>query len=328
MAARPKSAARPARVDKPRGVWAIRLIVPATEKDLRLAVETYLEGMSSALSSFEAAGGKTWSIEALCETRPNRAEVLAALGRLGAPVASFDYLPPKDWVSESQRLHAPIRAGRFFIHGSHFAGKPPRGSQPILLDAGMAFGTGRHETTKGCLLALDRLRREGRKVRRPLDLGCGSGILAMAMARLWGVPVLAADTDKPSVAVARQNADINGVGPLVCTLRSHGFQAAALRQGGPYDLIAANILAKPLCRLAPGFARHLAPGGRLLLSGLMVDQEAEVVSAQERAGLKLLEARHLGDWSTLLLTTDGRKPKRKPAKAKRRLPGGSRRRSA
>lgn len=254
--------------------------------------------------------------------------MLAALGRLGAPVASFDYLPPKDWVSESQRLHAPIRAGRFFIHGSHFTGKPPRGSQPILLDAGMAFGTGRHETTRGCLLALDRLRRDGRKVRRPLDLGCGSGILAMAMARLWGVPVLAADTDKPSVAVARQNADTNGVGPLVRTLRSHGFQAAALRQEGPFDLIAANILAKPLCRLAPGFARHLAPGGRLLLSGLMVDQEAEVVAAQERAGLRLLEARHLGDWSTLLLTTGGRKPKRKPIKAKRRLPGGSRRRSA
>jgi ribosomal protein L11 methyltransferase len=328
MARKPKREARPARAEKPRGVWSIRLIVPASQTDLRLAVESHLESISSALSSFEAAGGKTWSIEALCETRPNRGEVLVELRGLGAPVASFDYLPPKDWVSESQRLHAPIRAGRFFIHGSHFAGKPPRGSQPILLDAGMAFGTGRHETTKGCLLALDRLRREGRKVRRPLDLGCGSGILAMAMARLWGVPVLAADTDKPSVAVARQNADINGVGPLVRTLRSHGFQAAALRLGGPYGLIAANILAKPLCRLAPGFARHLAPDGRLLLSGLMVDQEAEVVAAQERAGLKLLEARRLGDWSTLLLTTGGRKPKRKPTKAKRRPPSGSRRRSA
>jgi ribosomal protein L11 methyltransferase len=312
--------ARPARAAKPRGVWAIRLIVPANAKDLRLAVETYLEGISSALSSFEAAGGKTWSIEALCECRPDRGEVLAALGRLGAPVASFDYLPPKDWVSESQRLHAPIRAGRFFIHGSHFRGKPPRGSQPILLDAGMAFGTGRHETTKGCLLALDRLRREAFEARQPLDLGCGSGILAIAIARLWGVTVLAADTDKPSVAVARQNADINGVGSLVRAVRSHGFQAAALRRNAPFDLIAANILAKPLCRLAPGFARNLAPGGRLLLSGLMVDQEAEVLAAQTRAGLRLLERRRLGDWSTLLLT--------KPRKAKRRSPRGDRRRSA
>jgi len=321
MAREPKGTARPARGEKARGVWAVRLIVPASQVDLRLAVETYLESISAALSSFEAAGGKTWSIEALCETRPNRKDVLAALSRLGAPVASFDYLPPKDWVSESQRLHAPIRAGRFFIHGSHFRGKPPGGSQPILLDAGMAFGTGRHETTKGCLLALDRLRRAGRKVRRPLDLGCGSGILAIAIARLWSVPVLAADTDKPSVAVARQNADINGVGALVRTLRSHGFQAAALRQGGPFDLIAANILAKPLCRLAPGFARHLAPGGRLLLSGLMVDQEAEVLAAQERAGLKLLERKRLGDWSTLLLT----KGAGKAPKAKRRSPRGDRR---
>lgn len=324
MAGKAGSRARPARAEKPRGVWAIRLIVPASQVDLRLAVEAYLEGISSALSSFEAAGGKTWSIEALCETRPNRKDVLAALSRLGAPVASFDYLPPKDWVSESQRLHAPIRAGRFFIHGSHFRGKLPRGSQPILLDAGMAFGTGRHETTKGCLLALDGLARAGRKVRRPLDLGSGSGILAIAIARLWGVPVLAADTDKPSVAVARQNADINGVGPLVRTLRSHGFQATALRQGGPFDLIAANILAKPLCRLAPGFARHLAPGGRLLLSGLMVDQEEEVLAAQIRAGLKLLERNRLGDWSTLLLT----KSARKAPKAKRRSPLGDRRRSA
>jgi ribosomal protein L11 methyltransferase len=324
MARGPKGEARPARAEKPRGVWAIRLIVPTSQTDLRLAVEAYLEGISSALSSFEAAGGKTWSIEALCETRPNRKEVLAALSRLGTPVASFDYLPPKDWVSESQRLHAPIRAGRFFIHGSHFRGKPPKGSQPILLDAGMAFGTGRHETTKGCLLALDRLARGGRKVRRPLDLGCGSGILAIAIARLWSVPVLAADTDKPSVAVARQNADINGVGALVRTLRSHGFQGAALRQGGPFDLIAANILAKPLCRLAPGFARHLAPGGRLLLSGLMVDQEEEVLAAQIRAGLKLLERKRLGDWSTLLLT----KSAGKAPKAKRRSPLGDRRRSA
>lgn len=325
MSRHPKAAARPARVEKPRGVWAIRLIVPASRPDLRLAVETYLESISSALATFEAAGGKTWSIEALCETRPNRRDVLAALGKLGAPVASFDYLPPKDWVSESQRLRTPIRAGRFFIHGSHFKGKPPRGSQPILLDAGMAFGTGRHETTKGCLLALDRLRRAGRKVRRPLDLGCGSGILAIGIARLWGVPVLAADTDKPSVAVARQNADINGVGPLVRTLHSHGFQAAALRRGGPFDLIAANILAMPLCRLAPGFARHLAPGGALLLSGLMVEQEAEVLAAQERAGLRLLEVRRLGDWSTLLLTKPAA---RRSAKAKRRSPLGNRRRSA
>jgi ribosomal protein L11 methyltransferase len=300
---------------KPRGVWAIRLVVPAAQADLRLAVETYLEGVSSALSSFEAPGGKTWAVEALCETRPDRRAVLAALARLGAPVAGFDYLPPRDWVSESQRLHRPIRAGRFFIHGSHFAGKPPRGAQPILLDAGMAFGTGRHESTKGCLLALDRLRRAGRRVCRPLDLGCGSGILAIAMARLWGVPAIAADTDRSSVAVARQNADLNGVGPLVRTLRSHGFRAAALARAGPYDLIAANILAKPLCRLAPGFARHLAPGGRLLLSGLMAEQEAEVVAAQERAGLKLLETRRLGDWSTLLLA----KPRRRP-KTKRRRP--------
>src|SRR6266404_4068788 len=134
-------------------------------------------------------------------------------------------VPARDWVAESQRGLAPFRAGRFYVRGSHVEGRWPRGSLPLIIDAGMAFGTGRHETTRGCLLALDRLARRRRFVRL-LDLGCGSGILAIAMARLWGAAVLAIDNDPQAVAVARDNAAINGVAERVTVTLGGGYGTA------------------------------------------------------------------------------------------------------
>jgi ribosomal protein L11 methyltransferase len=304
-----------------RGLWAIRVQLP-TERPAELAadVEGVLEPLGVALSSSEGAGGKGWSVEVLCEQRPRAAIVRSALKAIVAPPAVIAYVPPKNWVAETQRLLAPLRIGRFFIHGAHFEGRPPRGAIPLLIDASIAFGTGRHETTRGCLLALDRLARSGRRVRRPLDLGCGSGILALAVAHLWDAPVLAVDTDLNSVAVARENLRINGAADRVRVVRSHGFAAAAVRKAAPFDLIVANILAEPLCRLAPGFGRHLAPAGVAILSGLMNDQEPEVIAAQERHGLRLQRRWRADDWSVLEFRRVAQRKRRPPRRGRRHSP--------
>lgn len=297
------------------GLWNVRVPV-ATEAETS-AIEAALEPFALVLSSFEVDNGRGWVTEALCERRPAAASLRKALPA-GAEI-EIAPVPDKDWVAESQRRLAPIRAGRFFVHGSHFDGRPPRGSIPIEIDAGLAFGTGRHETTRGCLLALLRLAEEGRR-RRPLDVGTGSGILAIAAAKLWDVEVLASDNDPQAVAVARQNAALNGVGDRVRVVTASGYGARAIRDGGPYDLILANILARPLVRLAPGLARHLAPRGVAVLSGLLTSQEEMVLAAHRRQGLDLLWAIRLGDWSALAVGCSRRRPAKQnggPVKGRR-----------
>ncbi len=274
-----------------------------------MAIEAALEPLGPlALSSFEIENGRAWMTEALFDARPARRSVDAALAGSTAADITIEPVPDKDWVAESQRALPPIRAGRFFVHGSHVTGKKPRGTTAIEIEAGLAFGTGRHETTRGCLLALQRLARE-RRFRRPLDLGTGSGILAIAIAKLWGMPVLASDNDPQATRVARENAALNGAGELVRVVTGAGYAAPAVRDGGPYDLIAANILARPLVRLAPGLARHLAPKGVALLSGLLVEQEEMVLAAHARQGLDLLWRLRLGDWSVLAVGRRGKRRK-------------------
>lgn len=290
-------------------LWSVR--VPAATEVATSVIESALEPFALALSSFEVDGGRSWVTEALCGTRPSVRAIRAALPAGSAIETAV--VPDRDWVAESQRQLAPIRAGRFFVHGSHFDGRPPRGSIPIEIDAGLAFGTGRHETTRGCLLALLRLARE-RKMRRPLDVGTGSGILAIAAAKLWNVEVLAGDNDKQAVAVARENAMLNGVGDRVRVVTGNGYGAAAIRDGGPYDLILANILARPLMRLAPGLARHLARRGVAVLSGLLASQEEMVLAAHRRQGLDLLWRIRLGDWSVLAVGRTGARKAAAPKK--------------
>lgn len=298
----PKTANSPARL------WTVRVPL-ATEAETQ-AVEAALEPIALALSSFEIENGRAWVTEALCDRRPNPRAVRAALAGTAAAEIAIEEVPDKDWVSESQRALAPLRAGPFYVHGSHVTEAKPRGATAIEIDAGLAFGTGRHETTRGCLLALQRLARAGVKPRRPLDLGTGSGILAIAMAKLWQVPVLASDNDPQATRVARENAGLNGVGEMVRVATGAGYATPAVRGGGPYDLVVANILARPLVRLAPGLARHLAPKGVALLSGLLVTQEELVLDAHRKVGLDLLWRLRLGDWSVLAV---GRGSRRKPA---------------
>lgn len=282
-------------------LWQLRFELDAGRTAAIAAAEAILEGAALSVSRFERAKGRRWRIEAVVERPPSRA-LLAALGEAtGLPPPRLHAAPlaERDWVAESQAKLPSLRAGRFFLHGSHFRARPPKASIPLVIDAGLAFGTGRHETTKACLLALDAL--AGRRFARPLDLGCGSGILALAMAKLWGVTVLAADNDPDAVQVTRENVERNGLADLVHVVRSEGYAAAALRRRAPFDLVAANILADPLIAMAPALVRNLAPGGHAILSGLLIAQERAVLAAHRAVGMRLERRHRLGEWSALLL---------------------------
>ena len=192
----------------------------------------------------------------------------------------------------------PVRAGRFFVYGSHDADKIPAGLIPLLIDAGQAFGTGHHETTTGCLEFISDLIRPGMKV-NALDIGTGTGVLAIALAKLTHVNVLATDIDPVAVKVTDKNARANGVGPFVKARTAKGFSHPIIKAHAPYDLIIANILARPLVSLAPSFRAHLQGGGTLILSGILRQQETMVRNAMRLQGMVLVSRKPKGDWVTL-----------------------------
>ena len=240
--------------------------------------------------------GKNATVEALYAQMPDGDLLSRVVGR-DVHVA---LLPDADWIRLSQEGLPPVRAGRFFVYGAHDAGAVPDGVIPIRIEAGMAFGTGHHETTTLCLSLLSDLARR-RSFARVLDLGCGTGLLAIAAAKLWRKRVRASDIDPVAVAVARENALANTVAPLVQAIVADGLDSPALSAGAPYDLILANILAGPLTRLAPALSRALAPGGMLILSGLLAWQEQLVLSFYRAQGLVLRARQRDGVWSALLL---------------------------
>ena len=209
-------------------------------------------------------------------------------------------MPETDWVAHVAGESVPTEAGRFFVHGSHFVGGAPPGRVPVLIDATRAFGSGTHESTRGCLIALDRLLTD-RPPGRVLDLGAGSGILAIALAKAGVAGILAADNDSDAVAIARENVALNGVGGQVRCLRSQGFRNRALRVAAPFDWIVANILAEPLIRLAPPIMRYLRPGGTAVLAGFLVEQGGRVEAAYRRQGGAVADRIDLAGWRTLVV---------------------------
>jgi ribosomal protein L11 methyltransferase len=224
----------------------------------------------------------------------------AAAAGAGAPDWTVMPVPARDWVAESQRQLPPVRAGRFYVHGSHDRGRDPAGAIALEIDAGRAFGSGLHETTQGCLVLLDRGLRRPPRVRHGLDLGCGSGVLALALARAARRPVTAADIDPHAVATTRANAGANRAGGLVRAVRADGLRHRLLRRRRFHPILA-NILAGPLLRLAPGLAARLQPGGQLILSGLLRRQALPVLLAYRRQGLRLVQRLDRGAWTSLWL---------------------------
>lgn len=226
------------------------------------------------------------------------------LSKLAGREVHVQLLPDTDWIKLSQEGLPPVRAGRFFVYGAHDAGTVPPGVIPIRIEAGMAFGTGHHETTSLCLGALSDLSKR-RRYENVLDLGCGTGLLAIGAAKLWRKRVVASDIDPTAVEITRENAAANGESTLIHAITADGLASPALAAKAPYDLIIANILAGPLTQLAPSIAHSLSKGGALILSGLLTWQENLVLSFYRPFGLILRETRRDGPWTALVLERPG-----------------------
>ncbi len=264
--------------------------------------ESFFEGQA-AIAAFEGPDGR-WDItlhfaEAPDETSIRELVALAAGGEVARDI-TFDTVEAKDWVKATLEELVPVRAGRFIVHGRHDRAKVPPNKLGIEIEAALAFGTGHHGTTRGCLLLLDHVLK-ARHPRRVLDLGTGTGVLAIAAAKARHGAVLASDIDPPSVRVARDNARLNEVANLVQTIRATGFSAPQFGKHGPFDLVLANILANPLRQLATPMTRHLAPSASVILSGLLPHQASGVIAAYRARGLVLLRHLQFEGWSSLLM---------------------------
>jgi ribosomal protein L11 methyltransferase len=246
-----------------------------------------------------------WLLHAYFDHPPS-ADELAVVTGLGSSEPKVEALPEADWVTMSQQGLEPIRAGRFFVHTPSYRAHPP-GTIPFEIDAGLAFGTGQHATTAGCLGALDALERDGCQFRNIADIGTGTGLLAFAALALWPeARCIATDIDPISIEVTRDNAAINqvttgeGAGELLLAV-ADGMASPLLLARAPFDLLIANILAGPLIELAPAFAKALAPGGTVILAGLLDTQAAAVTSAYQAQGLAVRD-QGLGEWPVLVLS--------------------------
>jgi len=253
---------------------------------------------------------EAWRLDAYFTEKPTR-EMLAHLAALvpsaAGAVPTVERVEDRDWVTISQAGLEPIQAGRFFVHTPQHRGEAPPNALALEIDAGRAFGTGQHETTSGCLEAISRMKAQGLSFSNILDLGTGTGLLAFAALRLWpAARAIASDIDPVAIEVARENAAVNEVrlgrarGQVELAVAA-GLDHPRLRARAPYDLILANILAGPLVELAPSVAGALAPGGRLVLAGLLDSQAESVAAAYRRQGLMLSARSDRGEWPTLVM---------------------------
>jgi ribosomal protein L11 methyltransferase len=274
----------------------------AAKRVVDVLTEIFFEG-EAAVAAFERPDGR-WDVTVHFAEAPDqvllREVVTNAASAEIAATLTFDAIEAKDWVKASLEDLVPVPVGRFVVHGAHDRERAPANKLAIEIEAALAFGTGHHGTTRGCLLLLDHVLKVYRP-RRVLDLGTGTGVLGIAAAKALKIAVLASDIDPPSVKVARENARLNETGNLVQVIRATGFSAPEFAQRGPFDLVLANILANPLRQLATPMARHLAPGALVILSGLLTHQAPAVIAAYRARGLVPLRHLRIEGWSSLLL---------------------------
>jgi ribosomal protein L11 methyltransferase len=294
-----------------------RLVTDAgTAHRLSDALMEVFDPGETAIATFEDASAREkggWAVEIYFERPPDRDAVRALLrdvagDAVGERVA-FTTVAARDWVAQSLAGLAPVPAGRFVIHGSHDRRRVPPNQIGVEIEAALAFGTGHHGTTRGCLLALDRLLDRGRP-RRILDVGSGTGVLAIAAALATRRRVQAGDIDAVSVRVARDNARLNRAGALVHVIRANALADRRMRAGGPYDLVFANILLGPVRRLATPVRAVTAPGARVVISGLLSSQGTAALAAWRARGFVLERRIVLDGWVTLVLARPGRRRRR------------------
>jgi ribosomal protein L11 methyltransferase len=268
--------------------------------------ESFFEGQA-AIAAFERSDGR-WDVTMHFADPPHEPSIRELVGlAAGDEVArhiAFDIVEARDWVKATLEELVPVRAGRFIVHGRHDRLSVPPNKIGIEIEAALAFGTGHHGTTRGCLLLLDHVLKAWRP-RRVLDVGTGTGVLAIAAAKAMRANVLASDIDPLSVRVARDNARLNASGNWLTAVEATGFSAPQFANRGPFDLVLANILANPLRQMATEMAHHLAPSGLVILSGLLPYQAQSVIAAYRARGLVLERHRQIEGWSSLLMRNAG-----------------------
>jgi ribosomal protein L11 methyltransferase len=274
-----------------------------------IIIETF-DPANAAVAAFEGTpttkdwNGGPWLVEAYFGEQPDednlRALIAAVAGEDASARVSFELIEARDWVASSLAGLKPVRVGRFIVYGAHSRGEVRDNEIAIEIEAALAFGTGHHGTTRGCLLMLDRIARR-RRPRSILDIGTGTGVLAIAAAKLFKRPVHSGDIDKVSVAAASENAKRNGAGAFVDPVQARGAAHNALRQGAPFDLVFANILARPLQAMAPEIARLTETGADIILSGLLARDAPSVIAAYRTQGVALVRRIDIDGWVTLLM---------------------------
>lgn len=273
----------------------------ASAEALGLALED-LDPAPYGVGVFEIEDGSgRWEVGGYFLEAPDAVALALLSAGFGAADFVVSELPDTDWVAHVRRELHPVEAGRFFVYGAHDADKLPEDKIGLLIEAAMAFGTGHHGTTHGCLLAFERLLQAGHEPGKVADIGCGTAVLAMAAAKCWPGIVFASDMDPIAVDVAKANAEVNGLSDRIICLEAAGFDHEILMKEAPFDLIFANILMGPLVQLAPDMATMSVSGGIVILSGILNEQAESVISAYKDVGFRLENHHKTSEWTTLSL---------------------------
>ena len=245
-------------------------------------------------------GSGLWEVGAYFSEKPDDISLALLAAVFQAEEFKISELPQIDWVSKVQRSLKPVVAGRFFVYGSHDSDKVPPDCEPLLIEASMAFGTGHHGTTKGCLLALEQLITDGFKAKNVIDVGCGTAVLAMAAARIFSANVIASDIDSVAHSVAKMNILANGLDRNIQCFEASGFAHEQIKTKNPFDLIFANILLAPLLAIATDISKYSLSGGYVVLSGILSEQAELVVNKYTCVGFSLSNQIEIGEWVTII----------------------------
>ena len=245
-------------------------------------------------------GSGLWEVGAYFSEKPDDISLALLAAVFQAEEFKISELPQIDWVSKVQRSLKPVVAGRFFVYGSHDRDKVPPECEPLLIEASMAFGTGHHGTTKGCLLALEQLITDGFKAKNVIDVGCGTAVLAMAAARIFSANVIASDIDSVAHSVAKMNILANGLDRNIQCFEASGFAHEQIKTKNPFDLIFANILLAPLLAIATDISKYSLSGGYVVLSGILSEQAELVVNKYTGVGFSLSNQIEIGEWVTII----------------------------